>query len=101
MEMEKELFIKHALFKHFGFPWEKLEFIDIWENPNKPELVCLISETPEFFKFSYMKVSGGNKEKLNYTIKFITLSKTNQEWDMNEEKHDISFNDEEVKDDLV
>ena len=102
MITDKDAFIITALCLNFGEGWEKRETIDIWEKKDEVKVMVLISETDEFFKFSYMRMVSSDKEKISMENSFIYLSKIGMVWDFNkEELYDLPDDNEKKQDDMV
>lgn len=102
MKKDRDSFILTALCLHFGEGWEKRPDIDIWEREKSLQLFCLISETDEFFKFSYIRTIFSTKEEIAIKNSFAYLSKKGMVWDLNEEEEDDIPNAGEGKqDDMV
>lgn len=95
-------YIHSALELGMGGGWERIEGKPIWQKEGKFELVCLISETNEFYKFTYFDSVGSTKDSTTIKAKFIYLSKTEIAWDMDEEVgDDIPTDGNRIEDDNI
>ncbi len=96
----KDEYIYRGIILRFDGMWDKRPDIDIWESEDRREVLCLMGETPDFYKFSYLRIVGGDKGTIKCDCKFIYLSKTTFSWDMGED-NDIPNDDKEIQNNII